>query len=1016
MKLAILHLSDIHLHGSNDPILIRAKDIAKSTFIHARASDACLILITGDIAFSGTDDQYKLAKLFLDEIREALKIEGCPQVDVLMVPGNHDCKLVPENIARTIIIERVANDQSYATDPQCVDICASVQNDYFEFRKSVTEMIPVADHLLWTDYEFLIAGKVVRISAINASWMSRIPERPGSLVFPTHQFQEWLSEPAALRIAMIHHPLNWYSQSSYHELRTALRTNCSIVLSGHEHFNAGGEISEFGGGHQVFLEAASLQPHAPSDQAGFAVLMVDTENDRVVQHPFQLTANEIINAQVCEASLGSLLRGNANSLTITKEFDLQLRDPGGSFGHPDKEHLEIDDVYVFPELRIIDREDKHDKDYSIPSEEVLFQNDGPKRVLLIGEEKAGKTGLLFRAFKEFHSRGFVPIYIRADLISSFSTNEISKVLSHATKAQYDDALAAERFEKAKRICLIDDLDRAKGSIKGWHKLIHEIESQFSMVVITASQGFEVKELVNADAARTLEKYRTYEFCRFGNMLRHRLIRKWCQIGSTNTLHELDKEVHKAESVVNAIVSRNLTPQLPFYLLILLQSYSQHQQGELQYSGLARYYEYLMTRNLAKAGIKKDAYDELFNYLSQLAWLFRDSDKEEATRAELEAFTRKYSEQYFSVDLGMRLKLLEDSRLLNRRGNCYQFSYPYVYFFFLGRYLAKQLIDPHIKAKVSAWCNKLYLRKNAHAIIFLSYHSNDDWIIEQISNVLDNCFSEYNSIEFDADIETIRSLAESTTNLLIKELEPNVELNQVQARRQKDDEEKRADLDADAEYPENGDAAILGKVNLLFKAAEILGQIIKNYYGSIERVRKEALIKKVISGPLRTLMFIFQSIADDPDAFVAEMEKTFALRKADLTPIERRQAAREIAYQLLGFASTGAILRISEWIGSERLEEDIAKVVSDNPTVAFKLVEAGTHLLLPRELELDKLKKIAKELEDNAFSFKILQSMVLRYLHLFHTKTKDRQQLCSMLKIEFVASRGIDLKTERTKLL
>lgn len=1013
MKLAILHLSDIHLHGADDQILKRAKEIAKSTFPHVRTSDACLVLITGDIAFSGTKDQYKLANLFLNEILEAIKLEGCHHVDVLMVPGNHDCQLLPENKARTIIIERVANDQSFAEDPQCVDVCVNVQADYFKFRKSITKLAPVKDHPLWTEYEFLIAGKVVRISAINASWMSRLPENPGSLVFPTHQFHEWLSESAELRIAMVHHPLNWYSQSSYHMLRTALRTNCSIILSGHEHVSTGGEISEFGCRRQIFLEAAALQPHDSTEQAGFSVLMIDTESDLASQHQFQLTTSDIKTATVCQVNLGSLLRGSANGLTITKEFDCQLRDPGGGFGHPDKEHLEIDDVFIFPELRIIDREDKHDKDYSTPSEEVLFKDDGPKKVLLIGEEKAGKTGLLFRAFKEFHSRGFIPVYIRADLISSFSSNDISKFLSNATKAQYDDSLEAARTEKIKRICLIDDLDRTKGGAKGWAKLLHEIESQFFKVVITTTQGFEISELVNADAARTLGEYRSYELCRFGNTLRHRLIRKWCQIGSVNTLHELDQEVHKAESVVNSIVNRNLTPPLPFYLLILLQSYSQHQQGELQYSGLARYYEYLMTRNLAKAGIKKDAYDELFNYLSQLAWLFRDSNKDEATRAELDLFTRRYSENYFSVDLGARLKLLEDARLLKIRGNCYQFSYPYVYFFFLGRYLAKNLIDPHIKSKVNAWCDKLYLRKNAHAIIFLSYHSNDDWIIEQVSNVLDKCFAEYTPIELGADIETINSLAESATNLLIAE-EPNIDHNQVQVRRQKDMREEK--LEEETEYPENGDAAILGKLNLVLKAAEIVGQIVKNYYGSFERARKEALIKKVISGPLRTLMFVFQSIAEDPDAFVAEMEKSFQLHEADLDPIERRKVAREVAYQLLGLASTGAIIQIAGWIGSERLEDDIAKVVSDNPTVAFKLVEAGTHLLLPRELELNKLKKMAEELKDNAFSFKILQSMALRYLHLFHTKTTDRQQLCSMLKIEFVATRGIDLKTNNTKLL
>lgn len=1013
MKLAILHLSDIHLAGSDDAVLQRTREIATATFPAIRGTDACLIAVTGDISLSGAGDQYRLARQFLESIRDSIVGEGCPLVDVVTVPGNHDSQLIPENKARTIVIEGLVADNSYAEDPNCIELCVSAQANYFEFRKSVTNTTPVRDDPLWTDYEFVIAGKVVRISAINASWMSRIPESPGSLVFPTHRFQDWVAEPAALRIAMVHHPLNWYSQSSYHALRTALRTSCSVVLSGHEHVNAGGEILEFGCGRQLFFEAPALQPHIQGEKSGFSVLVFDTDEDRVSQHQFALSNVGVERGQICETNLGALLKADANAIPITKDFDRQLCDPGGGFGHPEKEHLEIDDIFVYPELRIIDSDDKSEKGYSTPAEEVLFRDDSAKKLLLLGEEKAGKTSLLFRAFKEYQARGLVPLYIAADSIASFSTNEISKTLSKAVRAQYEDSTAAEQVEREIRVCLLDDLDRVRGGAKGLLKLIREIESQFEIVVVTASQGFEIRELVNSDAAAALGAYRTYEFCRFGNTLRHRLIRKWCQLGNYSTLPELDREVHNIEAVVNAIVSRNLTPSLPIYLLILLQSCSQQQQGELQNSGFARYYEYLMTRSLVRAGgIRKDEYDELFNYLSQLAWLYREADKEEATKQELIAFTRQYSQQYFHVDLDARLGLLVNARLLNKRGECYQFAYPYVYFFFLGRYLAKNLSQPEVKERVRVWCSKLYLRKNAHAIVFLSYHSNDSWIVEQVSAILDSCFSEVRPIEFGADISAVNSLVETTTKLLVEE--PNVARNQEQVRRRRDEAEKITT--DDKEYPENGEVALIGKFNLLLKTAEILGQIVKNYYGSMERARKEELISKVISGPMRFVRFVLQYVGEDPDAFVIEMEKWIEVHDATLDPSERRKAAREAAFHLLRLICTGAVIRTAGWIGSERLEDDIAKVVQENQTVAFKLVEAGTRLLLPRDLALDHIRRLAKELEHNPFAFGILQSMALRHLHLFHVKTEDRQKLCSMLKIEFAASRGIDLKTKNTKLL
>ena len=49
MKLTILHLSDIHIHGSSDLVLKQASHIASSCFVNARDSDACLVIVTGGI-------------------------------------------------------------------------------------------------------------------------------------------------------------------------------------------------------------------------------------------------------------------------------------------------------------------------------------------------------------------------------------------------------------------------------------------------------------------------------------------------------------------------------------------------------------------------------------------------------------------------------------------------------------------------------------------------------------------------------------------------------------------------------------------------------------------------------------------------------------------------------------------------------------------------------------------------------------------------------------------------------
>src|SRR5665213_1832757 len=102
MKIAILHLSDIHLRGA-DGVTQRVAAIASCAFAASRECDACLVLVTGDISFSASSEEYASAASFLQDIAQAIKNEGCPVVDVVLVPGNHDCKLIPEDKARSVV-------------------------------------------------------------------------------------------------------------------------------------------------------------------------------------------------------------------------------------------------------------------------------------------------------------------------------------------------------------------------------------------------------------------------------------------------------------------------------------------------------------------------------------------------------------------------------------------------------------------------------------------------------------------------------------------------------------------------------------------------------------------------------------------------------------------------------------------------------------------------------------------------------------------------------------------------
>ena len=108
MKLQILYLSDLHIKDETTLPESRITDIIDCLKTE-KDIENCLIVISGDIAFSGQKTQYDIAEKRLLSLKQ--KIEEIyhlkNEVQFLLVPGNHDndykgIKVNCEDIAKII--------------------------------------------------------------------------------------------------------------------------------------------------------------------------------------------------------------------------------------------------------------------------------------------------------------------------------------------------------------------------------------------------------------------------------------------------------------------------------------------------------------------------------------------------------------------------------------------------------------------------------------------------------------------------------------------------------------------------------------------------------------------------------------------------------------------------------------------------------------------------------------------------------------------------------------------------
>ena len=533
------------------------------------------------------------------------------------------------------------------------------------------------------------------------------------------------------------------------------------------------------------------------------------------------------------------------------------------------------------------------------------------------------------------------------------------------------------------------------------------------MILTAHLEFDIAELVSKEVAEALSRYRLYEILCFGYRLRLQLIKKWCLCSPVSTVLALDKRVHDIEAILNTVVGKNLVPSQPIYLLILLQSCELQQQSEIQNSSFAYYYQFLITKSLKEAGLKPNELNEIFNYLAHLAWFFRSSDVREAAVTNLRDFNSSFSARFVSVDLEQRLCLFCQAKVLSKRGDYYSFTYPYVYFFFVGKYLANNLYKSEVQQLVSDWCANLHRRANAHSILFLTHHRSDRWVIQCVSTVLKACFADESPMEFSEDVDSINSLVGAASKLLLTKRD--VDHNQEEARALRDEFEQ-AGLDDSPDEDMREQVDIFGKINLLMKTAEILGQILKNYYGSLERPVKAELLREVLDGPLRFTRALLEEITQDPESLVIEMESILEKKQPNLAQAKKKEAARTLGFRLLGIVCTSIVTRTAQYVSEDKLREDVSALVQTNPTNAYRLIEAATRLTQPGNLPLDEIRRLARNLKSNVFGFTMLQSLAAFHLHLFHTRDSDKQKLCAYLNIKMADSRAIDMKTRKNKLL
>lgn len=243
--LLFLHISDIHFRKSSGVVTDIDNDLRRElirdakTFAegHGRPDG---ILISGDIAFSGQQQEYEIAEGWVNDLCDAVGRDG---LYVWCVPGNHDVdqgkvkgsgllKHLHESLRKAhqneidaaiadLLGDRAAGEPLYSTIAE--------YNTWFgrKFKCEITLEQP-----FWKETFTLNDSSKLRINGVNSTIVSDHQDKHHKKII-VGRYQLPNRDDGVADLLLCHHPPDWWQDSE--QLIDDMETRCHIQLFGHKH-------------------------------------------------------------------------------------------------------------------------------------------------------------------------------------------------------------------------------------------------------------------------------------------------------------------------------------------------------------------------------------------------------------------------------------------------------------------------------------------------------------------------------------------------------------------------------------------------------------------------------------------------------------------------------------------------------------------------------------------------------------------------------------------------------------
>ena len=659
---------------------------------------------------------------------------------------------------------------------------------------------------------------------------------------------------------------------------------------------------------------------------------------------------------------------------VNKEFREEMEDT--QFASQDQ--LKLQSVFVFPLLSCVQDSSSEDESESpIDSLTSLFRH---RLIMIHGDQLSGKTALCRHIFLSLLDDDKPTIYLDMEQLSGQPSE---KAFESAFESQFSGDYSLWK-QRSKKTAVMDNLSQSSNAIE-YVRLAMDI---FDRIVVASTSDTYYAFLRDEErlAEFTVARIRPMTHSRQEELIRRRAI--MIHGGGIPTDGQIDAMEKRVNSV---IISNRILPRYPFFVLSILQTFEGFMPQDLSVTSFSHCYYVLIIAHLIKSGVQRsdEELNSCFNFMEQLAWArYRASEPSDGERTtfSFSEFLEEYHRNFLLRRSLLNRMKSDDHGVLTSEGD---FRSRYMYFYFLGKYLAANT-EPH-KDVIEKILEKSYLWENSVTLMFLIHHTDDDEIVDDI------VIRTMVSLD-DIPPATLNREEVAVFDEVIKVLPENVlssDTPEKERRRERETRDRHErDQELDDQSSPDGDTQAVNDLYKILKNNEILGQVIRNRYGRLERRRIREIADAIMDGGLR----IVRMLAGEEQ--VVDLAEFLHSKYPDSNINKLRGMVKRAVF----IWTMGCIEHIVNSLDTYAIKAIVDELVRERKSPAHDLIGYFLRLDTSEQFGEGEKSALSRLFEKHQFNFfrRVLSIRTQWYLNTHHVPAPVEQSVCSILGIRYRA--------------